>query len=85
MILIGLIGLCVGAILGWHFRVLMLVPTALLASAGVAAMELAGRHNLAHALLAGAILACVMQFGYLLALFVKPFGFDSETAGNLEA
>ena len=70
MILIGLIGLCVGAVLGRHFRVLTLVPATLLASASVAAMELAGKHNLAHALLAGGILASALQIGYLIGLSV---------------
>jgi hypothetical protein len=74
MVLIGLVGLCVGAVLGRHFRVLTLAPTAVLASAGCAAMEIVGKHDLAHALVAAGTSACALQIGYLLGLIVRPIG-----------
>ena len=80
MILIGAICICIGAILARHFRVLILLPTAFMIAAGVAAAEAASRHHLAHALLAGGAAARAMQLGYLLGLFVKSFHAAPELA-----
>jgi hypothetical protein len=61
MILVGVVCACIGAILARHFRVLILLPTAFMVAAGVAAAEVTGRHHLVYALLAGGAAACGMQ------------------------
>jgi len=53
MVFIGLIALCVGAILARYFRVLILVPATIIAAVAVAVVELVGRYDLIDALLAG--------------------------------
>ena len=83
MILIGAICACIGAILARHFRVLILVPTAFTVAAGVAVAEVASRHHMVHALLAGGAAACAMQLGYLLGLFVKPSGADRGRSAQI--
>jgi hypothetical protein len=72
MVLIGLLGLCVGALLAQHFRVRILVPATIVAVVGLAIAEIASRQNFVQGLLAGGTAACTMQVGYLLGLFVKP-------------
>jgi hypothetical protein len=71
MIVIGLIVLCRGAILAQYFRVLILVPATIMATAAVAAMELVSGDYRVDALLGGGEVACALQFGYLLGLSVK--------------
>ena len=83
MILIGLIGLCAGVVLALIFRVSILVPTTLVAAAGIVLAGLALRQNLAHALLAGGISACALQFGYLLGLSFRPIGNDPAATEGL--
>ena len=74
MVFIGLIGLCLGAILARYFRVFALIPAMIITTAAVAAVEWVCGYYLVQALLASGEAVCALQFGYLLGLSVKRFG-----------
>jgi hypothetical protein len=72
MVLIGLIGVCVGAFLAQVFCAFILVPATFMAVVSLAAAELISRQILVHAVLADVGAAWVIQVGYLLGCFARP-------------
>jgi hypothetical protein len=85
MIVIGVFGLCLGAALAQSFRVLALVPGAIGAIMLVTAFELSSGNDFLDTLLASGMVACALQFGYLLGLFLKSFFADQKTARMTKA
>lgn len=73
MVIVGVFGLCFGAALAQNFKVLVLLPWAIMAIALVMVIELVSGNYLVDALLASGEVACALQFGYLLGLSVKHF------------
>jgi hypothetical protein len=85
MIIIGVFGLCLGAALAQNFRVLVLMPGAILAIMLVMVLELVSGNDFLDTLLASGMVACALQFGYLLGLFVKSFFADQKAARMTKA
>ena len=71
MILAGIVGLCLGAILARHFRALILVPSSLAAIGGVAIVSLAFGQGGAQILLYTASVSIALQIGYFFGLLPK--------------
>ena len=80
MIIVGVFGLSIGAALAQNFRVLILVPSAIIAAMLVMVLELVSGRSLVDALLAAGVVTCALQLGYLLGLFVKRVVADPKAA-----
>jgi hypothetical protein len=58
-------GIIVGMILGWHFKVLILVPTLVAVAAGIAVLGIADGFSIRETALAGFGTIVALQFGFL--------------------
>ncbi len=83
MIVIGVLGLCIGAALAQNFRVLVLVPSCAVATGLVVVLGLAKGYYWVDTLVLSVEIACALQFGYLIGLSVKRlFVKDPRTVGT---
>jgi hypothetical protein len=80
MIVVGIIGLCVGAILAQHFRALIIVPTSLVGVVFAASAALIGAHGASQILLETLSAAAALQIGYFFGLSVRPVAADPREA-----
>lgn len=71
MTLLAIIGALAGAVFGLRCKVLVLVPTILIALIIVTAAGLARGHDAWSIMLASALIATVLQLGYLVGVFMR--------------